>query len=575
MKRRPPTKSPIKRSTVALLALLLSLAHAAESRPLGEHKAREQNTLDVQVSAILSPRGMIRLGSTFVPRASICNPGLSQAIFPVKFDIGTEYSSTVLCTLAAGQTKTITFPSWTPARHGLHLARCSTQLTGDLAPANDCLIESTYVEVRDAEVVNLAAPRGIVNVGARVVPEATVSNLGNTKVCIPVRLEVSDGYTSRRMTDSLPPDARATLRFDDWIPRRAGDLVAKCSTELEGDLLPLNDYATSRLLARVLDGELLSIETPKDTLWLGSTILPRIRVRNGGTSSGLFVTHLSIGTEYADSQTCSLAVGAEASIAFRPWTSAQPGMSRVCARIVLPGDADPSNDELTDSVFVRYCDVRLLRTSLTRLTPRLSDSVVLQAFVLNEGNTPTDLGIFLSVANNLSWTRSAAAIAPGCSTWVSLASWQVDRVGWLPIACSVHVAHDAAPENNRIVDSIFVQKLDVEVVSIDLSTPTAGHGQTTAVAHRSTVTPRATLRNCGNTAAYFPVQLEIGPDYSFTRSCTLDFGATKVVSFPVWTALTPGKNLVHCRALLQEDENPQNNSCTSEVFVQLSDVQVV
>jgi hypothetical protein len=92
---------------------------------------------DVGVFAILAPADTIDTGAVLVPRALIRNFGSAQESFRIRFTIGSFFTSETSMTLLAGMSDTAEFASWTANQVGVHVARCSTMLAGDIDPIND------------------------------------------------------------------------------------------------------------------------------------------------------------------------------------------------------------------------------------------------------------------------------------------------------------------------------------------------------------------------------------------------------------------------------------------------------
>ncbi len=104
---------------------------------------------DVGVVTITSPTDTVQAGSV-VPGAVVKNYGTSQEVFTVRFKIRRGQTqvyedSAIVTALNPNESTAVTFPTWT-AVGGNYTARCTTDLPGDVVPANDWLEQTFVVE---------------------------------------------------------------------------------------------------------------------------------------------------------------------------------------------------------------------------------------------------------------------------------------------------------------------------------------------------------------------------------------------------------------------------------------------
>jgi len=92
----------------------------------------------------------------------------------------------------------------------------------------------------DVGVVQIVAPLDTVEVGDSVVPEAVVQNFGSAEQAFVVRLSIGDGYEDEDSL-TLAPGLADTVRFENWSAESLGTFSVTCSTELAGDLDPVNN----------------------------------------------------------------------------------------------------------------------------------------------------------------------------------------------------------------------------------------------------------------------------------------------------------------------------------------------
>jgi hypothetical protein len=100
---------------------------------------------DVGVVQRLAPAESVYFGDTTAPRAVVQNFGSAEQTFVVRFSVGDGYEDADSLTLAPGQSDTIRFEDWSPESLGTFSVTCSTELVGDMDPANDAVHGSVVV----------------------------------------------------------------------------------------------------------------------------------------------------------------------------------------------------------------------------------------------------------------------------------------------------------------------------------------------------------------------------------------------------------------------------------------------
>jgi hypothetical protein len=100
---------------------------------------------DVGVVQIVAPGDTVTTGEVLAPRAAVQNFGSIERTFVVRFSVGDGYQDTVSLTLAAGLMDTVQFKDWNAESLGTFSVTCSTELAGDIDPANDAVHDSVAV----------------------------------------------------------------------------------------------------------------------------------------------------------------------------------------------------------------------------------------------------------------------------------------------------------------------------------------------------------------------------------------------------------------------------------------------
>jgi hypothetical protein len=127
--------------------------------------------IDAAATTIVAPTGTVDSGSPHVPRASITNRGNTLVTLDARFDIRqsfdgdgavptgapgypggaadlADYTSTVtVSNLGAGETREVSFDLWIAEGRGVWATQCSTQLSDDVAPANDRVTGTVRIRV--------------------------------------------------------------------------------------------------------------------------------------------------------------------------------------------------------------------------------------------------------------------------------------------------------------------------------------------------------------------------------------------------------------------------------------------
>lgn len=105
------------------------------------------------------------------------NSATATGAFDVMLGVSDGYSNTVNTTLAALETKILTFPNWSPAAAGSYTLTATTLLGGDATPGNDVLVRAQTAVVPvaivgDTVVFNAASAEGWAGTGSFVFSSA-------------------------------------------------------------------------------------------------------------------------------------------------------------------------------------------------------------------------------------------------------------------------------------------------------------------------------------------------------------------------------------------------------------------
>ena len=445
---------------------------------------------DVGVVEIVAPIGEVDSGMVIVPQAKVRNYGIATASFSVSFRIGTFYNQTRNKTLAGGMIDTVNFPAWTVIQRGTHTTKCFTTLTGDVNPANDSLMDSVMVRVRDVGVTQIIAPSGTVDSGTVVTPQAKVKNYGNRIESFPVTFRIGTFYTNTQNVINLNPGDSTVVTFATCTLRLRGTHTTKCTTALTGDVNPANNALTSSVTVRVLDVGVSAILIPTGIIDSGVTVTPRVKVKNFGTTlasfpvwfrihstdnlpadkigllsdAATFGLQVSEGTKldqiYEDSIWLELPPGDSAIRDFRPWTATIPDTYRLESFTVLSGDMNRRNDTAYGSVIVRrpVHDVGVIRI-LAPIGEIDSGTVVIpKAIVQNFGTTSENFPVRFKIGTFYT-DDTIITLAAGRIDTVEFIAWIASPIGVHITKCTTLLTGDINPLNDFVSDSVRVVPL--------------------------------------------------------------------------------------------------------------------
>jgi hypothetical protein len=175
---------------------------------------------------------------------------------------------------------------------------------------------------------------------------------------------ILDPYGTRPYYDSLRSGERgysATIPWEVAVFRvpvledTTFELRWKFMTDLsiqyEGGWM-IDDFAGIGIAKPPDDVGVVQIVAPGDTVRSGDTVAPRAAVQNFGSVEETFVVRFSVGDDYEDTVSLTLAAGMTDTVQFEDWTAESLGTFSVTCSTELAGDFDPANDAVRDSVVV-------------------------------------------------------------------------------------------------------------------------------------------------------------------------------------------------------------------------------
>ncbi|MFO7675123.1 MAG: C25 family cysteine peptidase [bacterium] len=427
---------------------------------------------DVAVTAILSPAGTFDSTATRSVQARVRNNGTTTVSFPVLFRITgpVNWSDTAtVSNLAPGNEVTVNFASWTIGPRGTYAAACSTRLTGDGQNGNDRATGEFVVRVRDAAAIGFAAPAALVDSGEIVPVRPVVANYGSVASNVGVRVVLGSGY-AEQLVVLISAATVDTVDLPDWtVTAGRGNVLARCSTWVTGDIDPANDVCLDTVFVAVRDVGVTELIAPTGTVDSGVTITPRARVRNHGNLAADFTVRFTIADGYVDTRPLTLLPGQDTALSFADWVAATPGFFAVRCSTRMVSDFYPANNRLTGSVNVAGTDVGVVAILApgAGIFPGLVNPA---ARWRNYSPAAKDFTVWLSIADSLgavAFADSAAVVglARDSSVDVVFASWDA-APGRYALRCSTWIAGDVNPANDTAGLAVRVYRRDVGVEAI-------------------------------------------------------------------------------------------------------------
>ncbi|MEO0074451.1 MAG: hypothetical protein ABIK43_07350, partial [candidate division WOR-3 bacterium] len=315
------------------------------------------NVHDVGCTKVLVPSGTVDSGVPVTPACSVYNYGTNTESYRVRLRIGSYTDTARVTNHAVGTRVYVEFPQWIPTQRGGFTASCSTELTGDMSPANDKASASGTVRVTDVAALSIAVPSGSYPAGASITPAATWKNNGTGSVGFQAWMCLNDPagnrvYAQKVDVSNLNPGAQIYISsFPSFVLSSGGTWTVRCSTFCNGDLVRQNDTLDRTFTVGNPDIGVLPIVAPSGRIDTGTTVVPEGRVRNYGDISvpfrAWFIMKNPSGTEvyreYLDIP--GLSVNTDTNLHFPSFHvgSAEGNWTTRCS-VYAVGDGNPNND---------------------------------------------------------------------------------------------------------------------------------------------------------------------------------------------------------------------------------------
>jgi hypothetical protein len=216
-----------------------------------------------------------------------------------------------------------------------------------------------------------------------------------------------------------------------------------------------------------LDVGRVAILSPPGIAESGQVYVPTAIVRNFGLTPAIFSVTVSIGTTYSQTVQETLASEISDTVVFPPWTAEPVGSLSVTCFTSLPGDVNPTNDTIRDTIQVlpppRH-DVGAVAIISPPGSVRDGDTVVPRALIRNFGNrSERYFDVRFRIGTSYSEKVNVAdALPAGSTAELAFPPWVAEMGDWA-VSCSTMLGNDVNRANDKVSSSVrvFPQSLQI------------------------------------------------------------------------------------------------------------------
>ncbi|MBN2538081.1 hypothetical protein JXB37_07395, partial [candidate division WOR-3 bacterium] len=527
---------------------------------------------DVAVLSVSAP-SQADSGTAVVTVVTVANRGNTTENVDFRLTIsGTGYSQAVSRVLAPGPgTDTLTFPAWTAGPRGNRVLACTTLLAGDMNPANNRALDTTFVRVLDVAATRVVAPTGTVDSVASLTCQARVRNRGNTTVSFPLSFLVMGGDTTtlNGNANNLAPGESTVVTVGNWTVGPPGSYRTRVTTGLAGDMVPGNNIVADSFLVRSHDVAAVAILEPPAVVDSGASVSVRAVVANNGGGPENAIVFVTIsGTGYRDSTFASLAPGGQDTVTLDNWSVvAQRGPHTVICSTWVAGDGNPANDTAGRAVSVRVRDVGTVQ--ILAPSGAVDSGVVVTpwARIRNHGTDPETFPVRYTISDGYYSTRTLA-LGPGLDTVLTFDQWTANTIGVFETRCTTMLGTDIRHGNDFVSGTVRVTGNDAGITEVIAPVGGIEPGPVNPAcrvqnfgAQTRDLVAWARITDAADSMVYFDSVALAGlaPD----SSAVLEFGE--------WT-VPDGGYTVRCSSWTANDHNPANDTLSASFFTLVHDV---
>jgi hypothetical protein len=216
-----------------------------------------------------------------------------------------------------------------------------------------------------------------------------------------------------------------------------------------------------------LDVGRIAILSPPGIVDSGQVYVPTAIVRNFGLTAATFPVTMEIGTGYAETMQETLASGIPDTVVFPAWTAEPVGSLVVTCFTALPGDVNPANDTIRDTILVLpppIHDVGAVAIVSPAGGVRAGDTVAPRARIRNFGTRVEryfDVRLLIGTSYNEK-VNVAEALPADSTVELTFPPWEAETGNWA-VSCSTMLGSDVDSANDKVSSSVqvFAQTLQI------------------------------------------------------------------------------------------------------------------
>jgi hypothetical protein len=415
---------------------------------------------------------------------------------------------------------------------------------------------------QDVGCTRIVAPAGTIDSGTAVTPACSVYNYGQAAATYYTRMRIGGSYAASALVSGHAPGTRVYVTFPAWTALLRGSIAVTCSTELLGDVAPVNDRQTGSVTVNAHDVGATAIKAPTGTIDSGTALAPACSLYNYGNASESYSVRMRIGAGYDNTASVSgHPAGAYVYVTFPTWTALVRGTIATSCSTQLAVDGIRANDKAVGSVWVNAHDVGATAIKVPTGILDSGTAVTPACSLYNYGTAAESYAVRLKIGAGYNQTVQISGHAAGTRIYQTFPTWTAGPRGANAMSCSTELTTDQNRPNDKATGSVFVNVRDVGATVI--KSPTG------LILAGTVVTPACSVYNYGNVAeGPYDVRMKIGSVYDQTATVNPHpVGTYAYVTFPNWTAVV-GTHATSCSTKLGLDMNYSNDKATGSVTVQ-------
>ena len=545
-----------------------------------ENNIRVLSEHDVGVTEIIHPIGIIDSSAILTPKVKVKNFGYSTETFNTKISIPTANWTNIklVSNLASGEERIVEFDTWFIGIRGNYQVKCSTELMGDLMPANNKIEDSFLIRVKDYAVTSITAPVSAIDSASSIIPKAWIHNNGSVnETNVPVIIYILGTIYCDTQLISLNAGDSVLKSFRQFVVNFPRDnYTIRCSTNLNSDCVEHNNVASVSFNIRVKDFAVTNITQPVSPIDSSMRIVPKAWIYNYGTTDETNVpVTLSIdSTVYASTKNLTLYAGDSIEVTFDTFDlNIARGAYTIRCSTKLNGDIVVNNNLATKQLIITAPGRDYAVTEITAPIGMIDSTITIipRAFIYNFGLVDEDsVPVILYILDAYYTDTQYVSLNSGNGVEQGFKSFTAYYPrGMYSVRCTTLLDADTFVANNLTIDSFRVRVRDYAVKTITAPLFDIDSG--------SVIIPKAWVYNYGSdneidVAVTFYIQ---NTNYANTKTVTLNASDSVEVNFDQFVLNIPrGNYFTRCTTQLNNDVIVDNNLTVDSFNVRVEDFGV-